>query len=118
MANTEDIMVRTQKNGVVVHKHEGANGWHDPSRKHEGAETTQKGHLHLNKAKLAKPKGFDELTPEEQAQYAEALGGKTFWVYAGKKEAVVNEAEAAEAQDFKNDVVAEAEALLAEVQEP
>lgn len=85
MTTDSKIMVRVQKNGVVVHKHEGANGFHDPSRKHEGAETTAKGHLHLNKAKLAKPEGWDKLTEAEQTQYAEAINGKTFWIYPGKK---------------------------------
>lgn len=112
MATTDNkIMVRVQKNGVVVHKHEGANGFHDPSRKHEAAETTAKGHLHLNKAKLAKPEGFDSLTEAQQAQYAEALGGKTFWVYPGKKNALTLEQE--------NELIADMDAgFQAPVEEP
>ncbi len=125
MANTNSVKVRVQKNGVVVHKHEGANGFHDPSRKHNGATSTSEGHLvdlKLNKQHLAKPEGWDALTEEQQTQYAEALAGKTFWIYPTKStEGMTTEEEqqliAEMDAGFKADVVAEAEALLAEVSE-
>lgn len=126
MATTvNSVKVRVQKNGVVVHKHEGANGFHDPSRKHEGATSTSEGHLvdlKLNKQHLSKPDGWEKLTEAEQTQYAEALAGKTFWIYPNKKEQGMTTAEEQQLiaemdAGFKADVVAEAEALLAEVAE-
>lgn len=82
------VQVRVQKNGVVVHQHEGANGFHDPSRKH--GTMTRFGvnpdlHKELGRVALLKADGIAKLTKTEQAQYVEALGGKTFWIYPGKK---------------------------------
>lgn len=81
------VQVRVQSNGVVVHKHEGANGFHDPSRKHNGAADAPAGHaaLGVTVAELTKPEGLGKLTDAQKAQYAKALAGQTFWIYPEKK---------------------------------
>lgn len=81
------IEVRVMKNGVVVHKHAGANGFHDPSRKHEGKASAVEGHkaLNLTTAQLLKADGLDKLTPAQRAQHEAAINGKTAWIYPTKK---------------------------------
>lgn len=79
------VEVRVMKNGVVVHRHEGAESWHDPSRKH-GANphygVASDLHAKVGKAVLLKAEGIEKLNAEQQAQYVAALAGKTFWIYS------------------------------------
>ena len=83
-----NVSVRVQANGIVVHRHEGADTWHDPSRKH-GANphygVTEGLHQAIGKAALLA--AAKHLSEADQAQYVEALAGKTFWIYPVKKEA-------------------------------
>lgn len=81
------VSVRVQANGVVVHRHEGANGFHDPSRKHYGAADAVSGHKELGHttAELLKAEGFNTLTDAQKDQYRKALAGQTFWIYPEKK---------------------------------
>lgn len=83
-----NVSVRVQANGVVVHRHDGADSWHDPSRKH-GANPhygVAEG-LHAQIGKAALLKAAAHLSEADQAQYVEALAGKTFWIYPVKKDA-------------------------------
>lgn len=81
------VSVRVQANGVVVHRHEGANGYHDPSRKHYGATDAVSGHKELGYSTqdLWKADGLNALTDAQKDQYKQALAGKTFWIYPEKK---------------------------------
>lgn len=83
------VSVRVMKNGVVVHRHAGANGYHDPSRKHEGATDAPAGHkaLGLTAQALANPEGLAKLTAAQKAQHTAALAGQTFWIYPAKAKA-------------------------------
>lgn len=87
-AISKKVFVHAQKNGVVVHKHDGANGWHDPSRKH--GQMTRFGvdpdlHKSIGNDAMMEAEGFAALSDADKAQYIEALAGKTFWIYSGKK---------------------------------
>lgn len=75
------------QNGVVVHRHEGAVGFHDPSRKHGTFRGGEASGLHatIGTRAMVKASGVADLTESEKRQYAQALAGKTFWIYPTPK---------------------------------
>lgn len=90
MTNAVKVQVKVNKDGVVLHSHEGWPEFHDPNRAH-GRSTEL--HDSIGKAKLLKYEG--KLTEAEAKQYGEALRynghpGKTFWVYPEKKAKAVD----------------------------
>ena len=65
--------------GLVVHEHDGASRFHDPSRKHGWVLNLL--HSQLDQASLQRPEGWENLTGEQKDQYSQALNGTTFWKY-------------------------------------
>jgi hypothetical protein len=64
--------VFVQMDGIVNHRHGGIKGWHNPATKH------QRPLLHVTE-NAAVPTNLNNLTPSEQRQYSQALGGQSFY---------------------------------------
>lgn len=94
------VAVRVMKNGIVVHKHEGADGFHGASRNHGTFRGGEPSGLHktIGMRAMTSADGIGDLTDAQKRQYAEALAGKTFWIYPKKAVRTVTEPATATAE--------------------